>query len=481
MKSPGKPAPPGPLLRHLPSVDEIIPELRREAGQGPSDAALAEAARRAIEGQRQRLREGEGTGAANGPGSQESPRESLRREVVRQAHGILRAERRPRLSPLINATGIVLHTNLGRAPLSEAACEALLGVARGYSNLEFDLEGGARGRRGEAVEDLLRRLTGAEGAVVVNNNAAAVMFALRLMAEGREAIVSRGELIEIGGSFRIPEIMLQSGARLVEVGTTNKTRIEDYARAISPATALLFKAHTSNFRIVGFTEEVPRERLAGLARERGLPLLEDLGSGCLVPVPGLPAEPTVAASVEAGVDVVTFSGDKLLGGPQAGIAVGKARWIDPMKKHPMMRVLRPGKLTLAALEATLRACLDPEAALRELPALRMLAETPEDVGRRVQALLEAAGPDACRRLGARPAETAGMVGGGAMPLAELRSRALALAPAGLSPDEVEERLRRGDPPVVARIHEDRVLLDLRCVRDDEVPLLAGALRALAGA
>ncbi|MBI2131730.1 MAG: L-seryl-tRNA(Sec) selenium transferase, partial [Candidatus Tectomicrobia bacterium] len=347
MKSPGKPAPPGPLLRHLPSVDEIIPELRRETGQGPSDAALAEAARRAIEGQRQRLRGGEGTGAANGPGSQESLRESLRREVLRQAHGILRAERRPRLSPLINATGIVLHTNLGRAPLSEAACEALLGVARGYSNLEFDLEGGARGRRGEAVEDLLRRLTGAEGAVVVNNNAAAVMFALRLMAEGREAIVSRGELIEIGGSFRIPEIMLQSGARLVEVGTTNKTRIEDYARAISPATALLFKAHTSNFRIVGFTEEVPRERLAGLARERGLPLLEDLGSGCLVPVPGLPAEPTVAASVEAGVDIVTFSGDKLLGGPQAGIAVGKARWIDPMKKHPMMRVLRPGKLTLA--------------------------------------------------------------------------------------------------------------------------------------
>jgi L-seryl-tRNA(Ser) seleniumtransferase len=274
--------------------------------------------------------------------------------------------------------------------------------------------------------------------------------------------------------------MEQSGARLVEVGTTNKTRFEDYEKAIGPESGLLLKAHTSNFRILGFTEEVSRERLVALGRERGLPVLEDLGSGCIVPVPGLPPEPTVAASVAAGVDLITFSGDKLLGGPQAGLVVGKAGWILKLKKHPMMRALRPGKLTLAALEATLRGYLDPEAALRELPALRMLAEGPESVGRRVQALMEAAGPDACRRLGAHPAETAGVVGGGAMPLAELRSRALALAPEGLSPDAVEERLRRNDPPMIARIHEDRVLLDLRCVRDDEVPLLARALRALAG-
>ncbi|MBI3127122.1 MAG: L-seryl-tRNA(Sec) selenium transferase [Candidatus Tectomicrobia bacterium] len=479
MTPPANPAESGPLLRHLPSVDELVGELRREGGEGPSDAALADAARRAIEDRRRRLRGEKPSGSANDGG--EGLRESLRREILREAQALLRADRRPRLGPLINATGIPLHTNLGRAPLSEAACEALLAVARNYSNLEFDLESGSRGRRGDAVEDLLRRLTGAEGAVVVNNNAAAVMFALRLMAEGREAIVSRGELIEIGGSFRIPDIMAQSGARLVEVGTTNKTRIEDYARAIGPQTALLFKAHTSNFRIVGFTEEVPRERLSALGRERGVPVLEDLGSGCLVPVPGLPEEPMVAASIEAGVEVVTFSGDKLLGGPQAGIAVGRAEWIDQMRKHPMMRILRPGKLTLAALEATLRACLDPGAALRELPALRLLAEAPESVGRRARALMEAAGPEACRRLNAREAETEGMVGGGAMPTASLPSRAVALAPEGLSADAVEERLRRGDPPVVARIQGDRVLLDLRCVREDEVPLLARALRALAGA
>ncbi|OGL60132.1 MAG: L-seryl-tRNA(Sec) selenium transferase [Candidatus Tectomicrobia bacterium RIFCSPLOWO2_12_FULL_69_37] len=479
MKSPGKPAPPGQLLRHLPSVDELIPELRREAGGGPSDAALAEAARRAIEGQRQRLRGGQAPegGPANGP----ALRDSLRREALHQAGDILRADQRPRLRPLINATGIVLHTNLGRAPLSEAACEALLGVARGYSNLEFDLESGKRGRREGAMEELLCRLTGAEGAVVVNNNAAAVMFAIRLMAEGREVIVSRGELIEIGGSFRIPEIMAQSGARLVEVGATNKTRLEDYESAIGPDTGLLLKAHTSNFRIVGFTEEVPRERLVALGRERGLPVLEDLGSGCLLPVPGLPAEPTVAASVEAGVDLITFSGDKLLGGPQAGIAVGRAGWVQKLKKHPMMRILRPGKLTLAALEATLRAYLDPGTAAGALPALRMLAEAPESVGRRVRALLDALGPELRGKLDAREVETTGKVGGGALPLAELPSRAVALAPGGLSPDETEERLRRNDPPVIARIHEDRVLLDLRCVREDELPLLARALRALAGA
>ncbi|MEK6709793.1 MAG: L-seryl-tRNA(Sec) selenium transferase [Nitrospinota bacterium] len=479
MESPGNTPSPGSLLRHLPSVDELIPELRREAGRGPSDAALAGAARRALEAQRQRLREGGApeSGSSNGP----ALRDALRREALRQAGDILRADQRPSLRPLINTTGIVLHTNLGRAPLSEAACQALLDAARRYSNLEFDLDTGARGKREGAVEDLLRRLTGSEGALAVNNNAAAVMFALKVMAEGREVVVSRGELIEIGGSFRIPEIMAQSGARLVEVGTTNKTRIEDYARAIGPDTALLLKAHTSNFRIVGFTEEVPRERLAALGRERGVPVLEDLGSGCLLPVPGLPAEPTVAASVEAGIDVVTFSGDKLLGGPQAGIIVGKADWIERLKKHPMMRVLRPGKLILAALDATLRAYLDPGTAAEALPALRMLGEAPESIGRRVQALLGALGPGLCKKLGAEAVETTGKVVGGAMPLAELASRAVALAPAGLSAGAVEERLRRGDPPVIARIHGDRVLLDLRCVREDEVAALAGALRALAEA
>jgi len=465
------------LLRHLPSVDELVGDLRREGGDGASDAALAEAARRAIESRRRRLQEGE----PPADGEREGPalREALRREILREACDILSADRRPQLRPVINATGIVLHTNLGRAPLSEAACRALVEVARGYSNLEYDLASGKRGKRGAAIEGLLRRLTGAESALVVNNNAAAVMFAIRVMAEGREVVVSRGELIEIGGSFRIPDIMRQSGARLVEVGTTNKTRIEDYASAIGPETALLLKAHTSNFRIVGFTEEVPRERLAALGRERGIPLLEDLGSGCLLSVPGLPEEPTVAASVAAGADVVTFSGDKLLGGPQAGIVVGTSRWVDRMRSHPLMRALRLDKLTLAALEATLRAYLDAGAARREVPALRMLEEGPENIGRRAAALLEAMGEAARGRLGAEIAEAVGRVGGGAMPLAELKSRAVALAPEGLSADELEARLRSGDPAVVARIHEDRVLIDLRCVREDEVGPLALALRALA--
>jgi len=478
MKSPEKSARSTDLLRNLPSVDELLADLRREGANGASEPVLADAARRAIENRRQRLLRGEAP--ETGAGGADALRAHIRRDLLREAGAILAADRRPSLRPVINATGIVLHTNLGRAPLSEAACQAVLGVARGYANLEFDLETGRRGKRAAAIEDLLRRLTGAESALVVNNNAAAVMFAIRAMAEGREVIVSRGELIEIGGSFRIPDIMLQSGARLVEVGTTNKTRLSDYEKAIGPETGLLLKAHTSNFRVVGFTEEVPREDLSALGRRHGLPFIEDLGSGCFINVPGLPPEPTVADSVAAGVDVVTFSGDKLLGGPQAGIVVGRAEWVDRMKSHPLMRSLRLDKMTLAALEATLRTYLDPERAAREVPALRRLAEGPAEVGARAQALLDAMGGEAREVLRAGIIEVTGRVGGGAMPLAELRSRAVALAPGTLSPDEVERRLRAGDPPVVARIQDDRVLLDMRCVREDEIEILAEALKKLAG-
>ena len=450
--------------------------LRGEAGA--SGAALAEAAREAIEIERRRILDG---GSSSGGGGEASEiRAALRGEILKETRALLAASRTPDLRHVINATGIVLHTNLGRAPLSEAACEAMLAVARSYSNLEYDLEAGHRGSRAGAVESLLQKLTGAESAVVVNNNAAAVMFAIRFMAEGKEVVISRGELVEIGGSFRIPEIMAQSGARMVEVGATNKTHLSDYEKAIGPETGLLLKAHTSNYRIIGFTEEVPREALAALAREKGIPFLEDLGSGCFVNPPGIPHEPTVAASVAAGVDVVTFSGDKLMGGPQAGIVVGKAAWVDKLKKHPMMRALRLDKLTLAALEATLRAYLDPERAVREVPALRMLSEDAAAAGRRARALLEAMGEKTAGRLRAEAVDTVGRVGGGAMPTAELKSRALALSPEDISAGKLDALLRAASPPVVARIHEDRLLLDMRCVSEAEIGPLTEILKGLAG-
>ncbi len=486
MSATGKPIDNTYLLRLLPSVDELIEDLRGSEEDTPSGAALAEAAREAIEGRRRRILAGGAahngdvlTDAAAGAGDTEAVRAALRGEIIGEAWDILTDARTTDLRHVINATGIVLHTNLGRAPLSEAAQRALIDVSRSYSNLEYDLEAGRRGGRSGAVEALLRKLTGAEAAVVVNNNAAAVMFAIRMMAEGREVVVSRGELVEIGGSFRIPDIMAQSGARMVEVGATNKTHVSDYENAIGPDTALLLKVHTSNFRVVGFTEEVPREELTALAHARGIPVLEDLGSGCFVNPPGIPDEPTVAASVEAGVDLITLSGDKLLGGPQAGIIVGKAAWVDRLKKHPMMRALRLDKLTLAALEATLRAYLDPERAMREVPALRMLAEDATATGARAEALLTTLGKEAAQKLSAEVIDTTGRVGGGAMPLAELKSRALALSPQNISADRLDALLREAGPPVVARIHEDRLLIDMRCVIDDEIGQLAEILKGLA--
>ncbi|MFC1491214.1 L-seryl-tRNA(Sec) selenium transferase [Nitrospinota bacterium] len=478
MTSPEKPIEYIRLLRHLPSVDELMEDLRAGGETDSSAPALADAARDAIEIKRKQILAGESI--ENGASSGESAlRQILRREILEEARALLAASHKPDLQHVINATGIVLHTNLGRAPLSEAACKVLMDVSQSYSNLEYDLAAGRRGKRGAAIESLLQKLTGAEAAIVVNNNAAAVMFSIRMMAEGKEVIVSRGELVEIGGSFRIPDIMAQSGAKMTEVGTTNKTRLDDYERAIGPETGLLLKAHTSNYRIVGFTEEVSRERLAALAHDRGLPVLEDLGSGCLVDLPGIPSEPTVAASVEAGVDVITFSGDKLLGGPQAGVIVGKSEWVEKLKKHPMMRALRLDKLALGALEATLRAYLDPERAIGEVPALRMLAEDEIVVGARAQALMDALGAEAVKRLGAEVAETVGRVGGGAMPLTELKSRAVALRPGGISANEIDAFLRGADPPVVARIQEDRLLVDMRCVSEAEIEPLAGVLRALA--
>ena len=360
---------------------------------------------------------------------------------------------------------MIVHTNLGRAPLPEAALERALEIGRGYSNLEYDLSAGARGSRQDHVAAILRRLTGAEGALVVNNNAAAVMLALAALAEGREVLVSRGELIEIGDGFRIPDVLARSGARLREVGTTNRTRAADYERAIGPDTAVLLRVHQSNFRVVGFTEQPSLGELATVASRHGLPLVDDLGSGALFASNSLllSDEPTARESLAEGADLVCFSGDKLLGGPQAGIVVGRAEFVEKLRRHPLQRALRADKLTVAALEGTLGLYLDPQRASREVPVLRMLHEPPETVRSRAERLAGAAGGEV--------EETVARVGGGALPLAELPSFACAVE------EELASPLRAGDPPVVGVIRDGRLLLDCRTLTDEEAREVAAAVTA----
>jgi L-seryl-tRNA(Ser) seleniumtransferase len=357
-------------------------------------------------------------------------------------------------------------------------------VARGYSTLEYDLHAGRRGERHVHVEELFCRLTGAEAALAVNNNAGAVLLALAALAGGRSALVSRGELIEIGGSFRIPEIMAAGGVQLVEVGATNKTHLDDYRRAIAPDTALILKVHTSNYRILGFTAAVPGEELAALGREHGIPVLEDLGSGLLLDLThlGLPREPTVRATLATGIDLVTCSGDKLFGGPQAGLIAGRRELVARLKQHPLARALRLDKMTLAALEATLRLYLDPPRALRDIPTLRLLAISADELRRRCAELLPLLQASAGARATLEIIAATSTVGGGAMPLAELPGWAVAVTPTQLSIQELSVRLRAADPPVIGRIQDDRLLLDPRTLLPGEEPMLVAALgAALAGA
>jgi L-seryl-tRNA(Ser) seleniumtransferase len=375
----------------------------------------------------------------------------------------------PSLRRVINATGVVVHTNLGRAPLATAARSAVAAAAGGYSNLELDLGTGARGSRHAHVERLLCELTGAEAAVVVNNCAAAVLLAVAALtappAPGREVVVSRGQLIEIGGSFRIPEVVAQSGAQLIEVGTTNRTRLRDYAAVLGDATGAILRAHPSNFRTVGFTEDVDIEALCGL----GVPVIDDVGSGVLAEdLPCLGDEPAVRRSVRAGAALVCFSGDKLLGGPQAGVIVGERVAVEAARRHPLARALRIDKLSLAALEATLALYRDPERARREVPVLGMLDVAPEVLEGRASRLAAAVGGDVVR--------SSAKVGGGALPLLELAGPAVALPRTADGPDAQAARLRTADPPVVGRISEGRVLLDPRTMTDDEVDLVARSLR-----
>jgi L-seryl-tRNA(Ser) seleniumtransferase len=442
------------LLAQLPAVHVLADEL---AACGAPRWAIVLAARDAIAAARAELLAGR-DGAID--------REAVTRAAIAHA--------RPHLRRVINATGVVLHTNLGRAPLGDAARAAIVEVAQGYSNLEYDLERGERGSRHDHLRALLCELTGAEDALVVNNNAAATVLGLAALATEREVIVSRGELIEIGGSFRLPEILKLSRGVLVEVGTTNKTHRKDYEAAIGAATGLLLKVHRSNFAIVGFTSEVAPAELVELGRARGIRTMIDLGSGALVDREtqrrwGLPDEPTVAETVATGADLVTFSGDKLLGGPQAGIAVGTAGAIAAARSHPLMRALRPDKLTLAALAATLERYR--EHAL-DLPIHRALGATRDDLRARAESLVQQIGPSTLE-IAIEPCTST--VGGGAMPTAALASWAVTLR--GRSAGELDRQLRGAATPVIARIEDDRVWLDLRTIDPDELALVAAAIRA----
>jgi L-seryl-tRNA(Ser) seleniumtransferase len=422
-------------LRDLPSVDELA--------RATDDPLAVDAARAVLAQAREEIRAGADPG-----------------DLMTRVREELEASRAPRLRRALNATGVIVHTNLGRAPLADAALARVREVAGGYSNLEYDLTTGSRGSRQDHVADVLRRLTGGEAALVVNNNAGAVLLALAALAEGREVIVSRGELIEIGDGFRIPDVLARSGARLVEVGTTNRTRAADYERAIGPDTGAVLRVHPSNFRVVGFTERPETAELAKLAHGHNLPLVDDLGSGVLV---HLEDEPSAKESVAAGADLVCFSGDKLLGGPQAGIVVGRAELVERLRRHPLQRALRADKLTLAALEGTLALYLDPERAAREVPVLRMLGEAVEAVRARAERLAAI--------VGGAVEETVARVGGGALPLAELPSFACAVE------EELATPLRAGEPPVVAVVRDGRCLLDCRTLTDGEVEEVGAAVAA----
>ena len=422
-------------LRDLPSVDE----LAREVG----DPLAVGAARAVLERARQDIRAGREPGDLPG---------RVRAEID--------SARSFRLTRVLNATGVLVHTNLGRAPLSEAALERVREVGLGYSNLEYDLPAGERGSRQDHVTDILRRVTGAEAALVVNNNAAAVLLSLAALAEGRDVLVSRGELIEIGDGFRIPDVLARSGARLVEVGTTNRTRAADYDRAAGPETSVLLRVHQSNFRVVGFAERPSLVELVEVAKRHGLALVDDLGSGALV---DLHDEPQARESLAAGADLVCFSGDKLLGGPQAGIIAGRADTVERLRRHPLQRALRADKLTLAALEGTLGLYLEPERALREIPVLRMVREPADAVRARAERLAAA--------VGGAVEEAVARVGGGALPLAELESFACAVE------EELAEPLRLGDPPVVGIVRDGNLLLDCRTLTDAEATDVAAAVAA----
>ncbi|WP_022854614.1 L-seryl-tRNA(Sec) selenium transferase [Thermodesulfobacterium thermophilum] len=398
--------------------------------------------------------------------------------LIDLAKQVFEAYERPSLQRVINATGVVIHTNLGRAPLAEKAIQEIVKVARFYSNLEFNLEEGKRGSRYSHVEELLKEITGAEGALVVNNNASAVLIALNTLAFGKEVIVSRGELVEIGGSFRVPDVMKWSGCILREVGTTNKTHLYDYERAINENTGLLLKVHKSNFAIVGFTKEVSSEELVALGKKYNLPVMEDLGSGCLIDLSkyGYSKEPTVQDVLAAGVDVVTFSGDKLLGGPQAGIILGKKEFIEKIRKNPLNRALRIDKLTLAGLEATLRLYRDETLAIEHIPTLKMILTPKEKLKKSCLKLVRQLKKINLQGFTFKVIESSGKTGGGSLPLLDLPSFVVGVYSEKFSPQRLQELLRKNNPPIITRIEEDFLVIDPRCLFPEDYPEILRAFQ-----
>ncbi len=456
----------------LPAVDRLMGLAQKEACFELVPATVVvNAIRSVIDADRRRIREG-----ARPPVEKDFSDAA----VMQRVKDAVRSAMQPKLRRVINATGVVIHTNLGRSLLAPEALENLAVVAGRYSNLEYDLAAGRRGSRYMAVRDLLCEITGAEDAMVVNNNAGAVLISLETIARSRSVIVSRGDLVEIGGSFRIPDVMTKSGATLKEVGTTNRTHLRDYEGAIDPDTALLLKVHWSNYSIVGFTAQVPLRELVELGARRGVPVMEDLGSGTFIDFSryGLLKEPTVQDSVASGADVVTFSGDKLLGGPQAGVIVGRRSIIEAIRKNPINRALRIDKLTLAALESTLRLYRDEKQAVAAIPTLRMLTENEEAVQPRAEELARRLKGIGDPRLKVEIVRLSSKAGGGSLPLLDLPSRCLRVHVDGLTANQLELNLRRCDPPIIGRIEDGAFLMDARTLQPDETPFIAAALAAV---
>lgn len=461
------------LLRNLPKIDEVMLLLEKSDVFSKTPRNIVRSVcRSVVEELRQEILK------------TNTERKDLRlpsaEQVADRATRILQGLHEYRLRRVVNATGVILHTNLGRAPLCNDAVERLVEIAKGYSNLEYDLVKGERGLRYDHVQKILCELSGAEDALVVNNNAAAVLLSLNTLAAGKEVIVSRGELVEIGGEFRIPEVMEKSGACLREVGTTNRTRLADYEKAIGPETGLILKVHTSNFRIVGFTEDAVLPSLVALGKTRGIPVMYDLGSGCFAELDcyGLEREPTVSDVLETGVSIITFSGDKLLGGPQAGIILGRRNVLQEIKQNPLNRALRIDKLTLAALEATMMQYFQPDRAISRLRVLKALTEPLKDVDKRAKKLLSLLRKERWEGVIMSVKKGFSMSGGGSLPTQEIPTILLSLVSKHLSPSNLEERLRYLEIPIITRIADDEVLFDLRTIEEEEFSSIRNGLRQI---
>ncbi|MFZ3056535.1 MAG: L-seryl-tRNA(Sec) selenium transferase [Smithella sp.] len=461
------------MLKKLPKIDEVLLILEKQNiyDLAPRDI-VKETCRKVVQDLRDKI-----VNAQKKQSAESCPDAvAVAQEVEKSIKGLYRYS----LRRVVNATGVILHTNLGRAPLCPEALQRIMEVGKSYSNLEFDLVKGERGQRYDHVSSLICALTGAEDALIVNNNAAAVLLVLNTLADKKEAIVSRGELIEIGGEFRIPEIMKKSASKLREVGTTNRTRLGDYEKAVNDKTGLIMKVHTSNFRIVGFTEEADIESLVELGKNRGIPVMDDLGSGCLIDLDqyGLQHEPTVRETLVTGIDVVTFSGDKLLGGPQAGIIVGKKEVLAKIKKNPLNRALRIDKFTLAALEATLMHYLNPAQAVKKLRALKALTEPVTAVKKHAEKLITKLQEENFDSLKFTLREDFAAAGGGSLPTQKIPTVLVAVKNKKMTANKMEEKLRQLDVPVIVRVDKDEILLDLRTVAEDDFAFIIEGLKQI---